>query len=96
MESSKLEKITLPNRDGAKLYLIQIEEGSKLYRLICDKEHAYVVDYVCVTLFEDNRTIFSYDPAGGPYLYVDYKIDNTRAIKSIFELDGETVFLIGE
>ncbi len=95
METSKLEKIILPNRDGANLYLIQTESESKIYKLECDLEHKYTVEYACVTLEDDNQTIKAFDPAGGPYLYVGYRIDTERKIKAIIPFEDNMLFLIG-
>lgn len=92
METSKLEKIILPNRDGAKLYLVKIDDN--LYKLECDQNHKYVLDYACITLCEDNVTIQAFDPPGGPFLNLGYKVDDTRTIKSIIPIEGEIVFLI--
>lgn len=89
----KREKIKLPNRDGADLYLIETTKGSDLYTLECDKAHEYILDYACITLAEDNRTFIAFDPSGGPYLNVGYKLDD-KEIKAIFEFDGSIVFLI--
>ncbi len=93
MELSNLEKITLPNRDGAGLYFLETEPGSNLYKLICSQSHKYVLDYACITMCEDNRTIFAFDPSGGPFLCLGYKLGD-KEIKSILELDGEIVFMI--
>ena len=93
MELSNLEKIILPNRDRANLYLLSTEPGSNLYRLVCDQSHKYVLDYACITMCEDNQTIFAFDPSGGPFLCLGYKLGE-KEIKSILELDGEIVFMI--
>ena len=95
MENSNLEKITLPNRDRAYLYLVQLEEGSNLYRIVCDDNHKYVLEYACMTLFEDDITIQAFDPAGGPYIYVGYKIDDKRKIQAIIPFEEDVLFLIG-
>lgn len=93
MELSKLEKITLPNRDGACLYFLETEPGSGLYKLVCDQSHKYILDYAGITMYEDNRTIFAFDPSGGPFLCLGYKLGE-KEIKAILELDGEIVFMI--
>lgn len=94
MEVSKLESIALPNRDGASLYLTQIEEGSDIYQLMCDEKHKYILDFACITLCEDNTTIQAYDPSGGPYLYVGYTLPENRTIKAIIPWEDGVVFLI--
>lgn len=93
MELLKLEKITLPNRDKAKLYFLETEPESGLFRLVCDKNHKYVLDYACITMCEDNQTIYAFDPSGGPFLCLGYKLGD-KEIKAIIELDGEIVFMI--
>lgn len=93
MELSKLEKIPLPNRDGADLYFLETSPESGLFRLVCDKNHKYVLDYACITMCEDNQTIYSFDPSGGPFLNLGYKLGD-KEIKSIFILDNETIFMI--
>lgn len=89
----KLKKITLPNRDGASLYFLETGRKSNLYKLVCSQSHKYVLDYATITMCEDNRTIFAFDPSGGPFLCLGYKLGD-KEIKAILELDGEIVFMI--
>jgi len=93
MELSNLEKIILPNRDKASLYFLETDPGSGLFRLVCDKNHKYVLDYACITMCEDNQNIYAFDPSGGPFLNLGYKLGD-KEIKAILELDGEIVFMI--
>lgn len=95
MEDSKLEKIILPNRDGADLYLVQIEEDSNLYNIVCDLKHEYVLNYARMILAEDNLTIEAFDPSGGPYIYLGYKVDEKRKVKAIIPIGINVLFLIG-
>ena len=94
MENLNLEKIILPNRDGAYLYLLQLNEGSNLYHLVCDDKHKYILEYACITLFEDNITIQAFDPSGGPYLNVGYKVGDNRIIKAIIPIEDNIIYMI--
>lgn len=87
----KLKKITLPNRDGASLYFLETGRKSNLYKLVCS--HKYVLEYATITMCEDDRTIYAFDPSGGPFLCLGYKLGE-KEIKAIIELDGEIVFMI--
>lgn len=88
---SKWKEYALPNRDGAKLYLYEIEEGK--YALNVDTEHSYVLEYVRVSI-NDDGDYNMYDPAGGPYMYPGYKISEDKVITRIFQEDGLVKFEI--
>lgn len=94
MELSKLEKITLQNRDGADLYLLQIEPNSNMFRIVCDKDHKYVLDFARIILCEDNKSIYAVDPSGGPFLSIGYKLKDDKSIRSIFIAGTSILFIV--
>lgn len=88
---SKWKEYALPNRDGAKLYLYEIEEGK--YTLNVDSKHSYVLEYVRVSI-NDDGDYNMYDPSGGPYMYPGYKLSEDKVITRIFQEDGIVKFEI--
>lgn len=85
-------EIKLHNRDGANLRLLSNDNHTWTFDV--DEKHKYILEHCRVSCLSENDTNnFAFiDPSGGPFLHINYKIENTDyVIESICYKDNKFV-----
>ena len=88
-----MNKIKLFNRDGANMWLEQIEETNdktSLWQLKVDKEHLYCLKYIRVIFEKYPSEILAVDPSGGPYISIGSELENGKY--KIIDFLNSTIF----
>jgi hypothetical protein len=84
-----MKKIKLYNRDGADLWLEQVDENTSVWKLKVDPEHNYCLEY-CRCIGDNFLEPEAIDPSGGPMLSLGdefeekYKIVKINSINNIW------------
>lgn len=76
-----MNKIELFNRDGATMWLEQIEgsnDKTSLWQLKVDEEHLYCLEYIRVVFEKYPSKILAVDPSGGPYISIGSELENGK------------------
>jgi len=87
-------EIKLYNRDGANLRLLS--DDNHTWTFDVDEKHKYVLNHCRVSpLSENDMNNFAFiDPSGGPFLQINYKIEDTDyVIESICDKDNKLVIV---
>lgn len=81
-----MNKIKLPNRDGASLYLEntgkQAAENISIWKLTIDSEHRYCLEYMRI-IGNYPYNIYAIDPSGGPMISVGDMFEDKYEIVKI-------------
>lgn len=86
-------KIKLFNRDGANLWLEQYTPEH--WKLNCDEEHKWVLEYMRVGYDNENSTEYSFiDPSGGPFITPGYEVIDEDGNKFIVHCIDKPTMLI--
>lgn len=79
------------NRDGAKMKFERVKDNE--YRIVVDRKHKYCLTYVRVVI-KDDINYEAFDPAGGPYIHIGYKVNDNVVVDKIYKKDNTLKFIL--
>ena len=93
-----MNKINLPNRDGAILWLEEeslIEPHISEWKLKVDKEHLYCLEYMRMIMSPKGLQIEAVDPSGGPFISLadEFKSSSGKNYKIVNIVNATTFWL---